>query len=552
MTLLSVRKLRTEILTRDGPRVVVDDLGFSLSPGEVLAIIGESGSGKSIAMQSITGLLPSPPARVTGDTALFEGVDLLLLPERDLRKIRGNRIGMIFQEPMSALNPMMPVGDQIAEAIMTHRGTGWSSARAEAVRLLDRVRITDAANRARQRPAALSGGMRQRVVIAAAIACKPVLVIADEPTTALDATVQIQVLILLRKIQAEMGMGVIFVTHDLGVVAEIADRVAVMYRGRLVETGPVASVFHSPRTRYTRHLIGSSAKFTVTGDQARGGTPPTRERPLLEVEGLDLTFRKRTGLIFRRTREFHALKNVSFTLNEGENLGIVGESGSGKTTLVRALVGLAKADSGRAIYRSKDGREFDLLQRGALRGAGLNREIRMVFQDPFSSLNPRMTVEQVIAEPLVLEKRLTRPQIRDRVAALLERVGLPASVMSRYPYAFSGGQRQRISIARAIAVDPRVIIADEATSALDGSIRSQILDLLFDLQSELGVSYLFVGHDLGVVRYFCDRIAVMHRGELVELGPAASICQTPQKDYTKRLLAAVPATDPDRRRLLTA
>jgi peptide/nickel transport system ATP-binding protein len=270
------------------------------------------------------------------------------------------------------------------------------------------------------------------------------------------------------------------------------------------------------------------------------------------VKNLNLTFRKTTGLIFRKTAEHHALKDVSFTLHDGENLGIVGESGSGKTTLVRALVGLLRTDSGTARYRAKDGRDFNLLERDALRNAGLNREIRMVFQDPFSSLNPRMTIEQVIAEPLVLEGKRSRAEIRQRVGYLLDRVGLPRSVMSRYPHAFSGGQRQRISIARALAVDPRLIIADEATSALDGSIRSQILDLMFDLQSELGLSYIFVGHDLGVVRYFCDRIAVMHNGVLVEMGGAAEICQRPSKDYTRKLIAAVPGTDPNHKRLIEA
>ena len=556
-TLLSVRDLSVGFPLRKEMVEVVHKVSFDLHRGETLCVVGESGSGKSVTARALMRI--ERPGRITGGSIALAGPDghaddlaTIDITGPRMRAIRGGRIGMVFQEPMSSLSPVHTIGQQIVETIQLHKDVGKEEARQEAIEALRRVQIPAPERAIDQYSFELSGGMRQRAMIAMALSCRPDILIADEPTTALDVTTQAEILRLIKTLQDSLGMGVIFITHDLGVVAEIADRVAVMFRGRMVETGPVRAVFHQPRTRYAKHLIGASAKFSVVGDQDRGGTLPAPARPILTVDGLDLTFRKRTGLIFRRTSEFHALRNVSFTLNEGENLGIVGESGSGKTTLVRALVGLARADAGRAIYRSKDGREFDLLERGALRGAGLNREIRMVFQDPFSSLNPRMTVEQVIAEPLVLEGRLGKREIRERVAALLQRVGLPTSVMSRYPYAFSGGQRQRISIARAIAVDPRVIIADEATSALDGSIRSQILDLLFDLQSELGVSYLFVGHDLGVVRYFCDRIAVMHRGELVELGPAAAVCQRPQKDYTKRLIAAVPATDPDRRRLLSA
>ncbi|WMS44567.1 ABC transporter ATP-binding protein [Acuticoccus sp. MNP-M23] len=556
--LLSVRDLSVGFPVRKQTIDVVQSVSFDLSRGETLCMVGESGSGKSVTARAVMRI--EKPGIITGGSILLHGPDgtaddlaKIDVKGPKMRSIRGGRIGLVFQEPMSSLSPVHTIGQQIVETIQLHRDVPAAEARRDAIEALRRVQIPSPETALDQYSFEFSGGMRQRAMIAMALSCEPDILIADEPTTALDVTTQAEILRLVKHLQDSLGMGVIFITHDLGVVAEVADRVAVMFRGKLVETGPVRKLFHHAKTRYARHLIGASAKFSIVGDHARGGTlPAPTAKPLLEVDGLDLTFRKRTGLIFRKTREFHALKNVSFTLHEGENLGIVGESGSGKTTLVRALVGLLKADAGRAVYRSKDGREFDLLKDNALRSAGLNREIRMVFQDPFSSLNPRMTVEQVIAEPLTLEKRLSPAEIRDRVAQLLERVGLPTNVMSRYPHAFSGGQRQRISIARAIAVEPRVIIADEATSALDGSIRSQILDLLFDLQSELGVSYLFVGHDLGVVRYFCDRIAVMHHGELVELGSAATVCQTPEKDYTRRLIAAVPATDPDRRRLLSA
>ncbi|MHA3977548.1 ABC transporter ATP-binding protein [Halovulum sp. GXIMD14794] len=554
---LQVSNLSVGFSIRSHTTDVVHGVSFDLHRGETLCVVGESGSGKSVTARALMRICK--PGKITGGRILLNGpegtVDITALDDNDdrMRAIRGDRIGMVFQEPMSSLSPVHTIGDQITETILLHRDMTDAEARAEAIESLRRVQIPDPETAIDKYSFEFSGGMRQRAMIAMALACQPEILIADEPTTALDVTTQAEILRLLKRLQAELGMAVIFITHDMGVVAEIADRVAVMYHGKLVELGPSRQVFHDPEAAYTKHLIGASSRFSIAGDHDRGGTlPPAAPKPLLEVRDLDLTFRKTTGFIRRRTKEFHALKKVSFTLHEGENLGIVGESGSGKTTLVRALVGLLNADSGSAMYQSKDGRSFDLLEPGALRGAGLNREIRMVFQDPFSSLNPRMTVEQIIAEPLILEGRLSRKEIRDKAAYLLNRVGLPQAMLTRYPHAFSGGQRQRISIARSLAVDPRLIIADEATSALDGSIRSQILDLLFDLQTELGLSYIFVGHDLGVVRYFCDRIAVMHKGELVEIDDAARICQQPTRDYTRNLIAAVPGTDPDNRRLIAA
>lgn len=535
---------------------VVKKVSFELRRGETLCVVGESGSGKSVTARALMRI--ARPGRITGGSILLRDqngaeIDIVKLDNAssEMQAIRGDRIGMVFQEPMSSLSPVHTIGAQIIDTILLHRDITSGEARTMAIEALRRVQIPDPENAVDKYSFEFSGGMRQRAMIAMALSCEPEILIADEPTTALDVTTQAEILRLIKRLQVELGMSVIFITHDMGIVSEIADRVAVMYHGELVEIGSVDQVFHNPQADYTCHLIGSSSRFTILGDHSRGGTlPAATSETVLEVKNLDLTFRKSTGFFFKKVQEFHALKDVSLTLQQGENLGIVGESGSGKTTLVRALVGLLPADRGTAMYQSKDGRSFDLLQKGTLRKAGLNREIRMVFQDPFSSLNPRMTVEQVIGEPLFLEGRLSREDIRRKVIYLLDRVGLPSTVLSRYPHAFSGGQRQRISIARALSVDPKLIIADEATSALDGSIRSQILDLMFDLQTELGLSYIFVGHDLGVVRYFCDRIAVMHKGVLVEIGQAAEICRNPKKDYTRSLIAAVPGTDPNYRRLL--
>lgn len=555
-TVLEVRGLTIGFGPQTGGLDVVHDISFDLYAGEMLCIVGESGSGKSVTSKALMRI--GSPAKIRKGQIRLIGpggdvLDIGGLKDRSeaMRAIRGDRIAMVFQEPMSSLSPVHTIGDQIIESIMLHRDVTKQDARSEAIEALRRVQIPNAEAAIDMYTFEFSGGMRQRAMIAMALSCNPEILIADEPTTALDVTTQAEILHLLKRLQSELGMSVIFITHDTGVVAEIADRVGVMYQGRFAEIGPVKQIFHDPQNLYTRHLIKASSKFTIFGNQDRGGTLPSpKSERVLTVENLNLTFRKSTGLFFRKTVENHALKNISLTLNSGENLGIVGESGSGKTTLVRALVGLLSTDSGTAIYRTKAGDEVDLLEPNALRKRGLNQEIRMVFQDPFSSLNPRMTVEQVIAEPLVVQGRLKRSQIRERVAELLRKVGLPETVMSRYPHAFSGGQRQRISIARALAVDPRLIIADEATSALDGSVRAQVLDLMFDLQADLGLSYIFVGHDLGVVRYFCDRIAVMNKGELVEMGAAQEICLAPREAYTKKLISAVPSTDPDRRNVI--
>ncbi len=536
---------------------VISDLNFDLRKGETLCIVGESGSGKSVTAKAIM-RIESPAKILSGTIELNIGDNRVISVESidakgsQMRNIRGDIIAMIFQEPMSALSPVHTIGEQIIETILLHQDMTESMARERAIELLRKVQIPAPEKAIDKYSFEFSGGMRQRAMIAMALSCNPAVLIADEPTTALDVTTQAEILKLLKELQKEFGMSVIFITHDIGVVAEIADRVAVMFRGKLIEIGETKKIFNYPQEEYTRHLITSSSKFTVLGEQPRGGKLPESENDtLLEVSNLNLSYKSTNGFFRKKVTEFHALKDISFSVKEGENLGIVGESGSGKTTLIRCISGLLASDSGKALYKSKSGKIIDLLEPDAMRKSGLYREIRMVFQDPFSSLNPRMTVEQIISEPLLVERELNRAQVRDRVAELLHLVGLPHNIMSRYPHAFSGGQRQRIVIARALAVEPRLIIADEATSALDGSVRSHILDLMFELQRKLGLSYIFVGHDLGVVRYFCDRIAVMKSGKIIEIGDAKDVCLHSKQEYTKELISAVPSTDPVNRKIIT-
>lgn len=521
--LLSVRDLRVEILTRAGPRRVVDDLSFDVAPGEVLALIGESGSGKSVAMQAIVGLLPSPPAIATGGAAHFEGRDLLAMPETDLRRVRGDRIGVIFQEPMSALDPMMAVGDQIAETIVVHRGLSWHAARAEAVRLLDRVRIPDAPARAKLHPAALSGGMRQRVVIAAAIACKPALVIADEPTTALDATVQAEILALLRELRAEVGCAVIFITHDMGVVRQVADRVLVMQRGAEVESGTLDEVLSRPRAAYTRTLIAAAAPVEPRLQQL-----PAAASPPLQIDNLVVSFPHSASMTsFRRQQRLFAVDGVSLKVGVGETVALVGESGSGKTTLARAVLGLVQPDRGRIRLRGED---------VGASGEPQGRRVQFVFQDPQSSLDPRYRAWQSVTEPLRIAGE--RTGLRDRALDLLLKVGLDESHLDRLTHELSGGQRQRLGIARALSASPDLVIADEAVSALDATTKLQVLELFQRLQAEMGLPLLFITHDFAVVSRIAHRVAVMRFGRLVEMGPTASVLAAPHHPYTAALIAA--------------
>ncbi|WP_341678083.1 ABC transporter ATP-binding protein [Niveibacterium sp. SC-1] len=524
--LLSVANLTTCILTPAGPRTVVDGLDFTVEAGEVLALIGESGSGKSVATQSLLGLLPSPPGRVVAGTALFEGRDLLALTPAQLQQVRGNRIGAIFQEPMAALNPMLPVGEQIAETLVTHRNMDRQAARAEALRLLDRVRIPDAAARARLHPVALSGGMCQRVVIAAVLACKPALVIADEPTTALDATVQAEILALLRELQAESGCGIVCITHDMDVVRQIADRVLVMRSGRAVESGTRDAVLQAPRHDYTRMLIEATRPATPRAPVAPA--PKVATDPLV-IEDLTVSFpRAQSLLAVRRAERLFAVDGVSLRVRAGETLALVGESGSGKSTLARAILGLAGIDAGRVRVQGRD----VVTERERLRG-----RVQYVFQDPQSSLDPRWRAWQSVAEPLRLAGERRPGVLRETAAACMARVGL-ADHADRYPHELSGGQRQRLGIARALSVAPDLVIADEAVSALDAATRLQVLELLDRIQRDTGLPLLFITHDFSVVTRIAHRVAVLRFGQLLEIGPTAAVLQRPQHAYTRALIAA--------------
>jgi peptide/nickel transport system ATP-binding protein len=530
--LLAVRDLRVSFATEGGRVQAVDGVSFELAPGEVLAVVGESGSGKSVTAQTIIGLTNSPNARIEG-SAKLAGRELIGAREKELREVRGARVAMVFQNPMTSFNPVYRIGDQIVEAIRAHRGAvGRDEALERAVELLDSVGIPDAERRAGDFPHQLSGGMRQRAMIAMALALDPEVLIADEPTTALDVTVQAQILALLERLNRERGLATILITHDLGVVAEVADRVLVMREGAIVERGSLERIFYSPADPYTRRLLDAVVRI----DSA----PPLRSRdegePLLEVTDLVKHYPVKRGLLFDRVR---AVDGVSFALHRGETLGLVGESGSGKSTLARAILQLRAPDSGSVRF---EGREIAGLSRRRMRP--LRRQMQMVFQDPDASLNPRKRIGAIVGEPLRLQGAMRGAELRREVLGLLDRVGLAPEHYGRFPREFSGGQRQRIGIARALALRPKLIVADEPVSALDVSIRAQILDLLSELQEELGLTYVFVAHDIGVVRHVSDRIAVMHEGRIVELGRADAVCERPRHPYTRELLAAVPIPDP--------
>jgi peptide/nickel transport system ATP-binding protein len=531
-----------EVAFRDAGvwRPVVRDVSFTLFERETLAIVGESGSGKSVTALALMQLVPQVNGRVRGQARLA-GEDLLSLDEARMERLRGNRIAMVFQEPMTSLNPVLTVGEQIAESLRVHRGLQGAQADAEVLSLLERVRIPAARQRVHEYPHRFSGGMRQRVMIAMALACRPQVLIADEPTTALDVTVQAQILELIRSLQAELGMSVIFITHDMGVVAEVADRTLVIWQGQKVEEGATASVFAQPRHAYTQALL---AAVPVLGTAPDCGTPlaASSERPLLEVRGLSKRFDVRGGILRRVRSRVHAVEDVSFTLQRGETLALVGESGCGKTTIGRSILRLVEPDSGSVRF---DGTDVLALDRKAF--DRMRRRMQIVFQDPYASLDPRVTVGDAIAEPMVVHRTASRRDAPGRVAALLERVGLSPDLAQRYPHEFSGGQRQRICIARALALQPQLLVADEAVSALDVSIKAQVIELLQQLQRDLGLSYLFISHDMAIVERVSHRVAVMYLGEIVEIGPRAAVLGQPQHAYTKKLIAAVPIPDPARR-----
>ena len=560
--ILSVRDLTAAFRSDGRWREVVHGVSFDIGPRETVALVGESGSGKSVSAMSIMRLLARDASRI-GGSVRFEGRELLAASEAEMRRVRGDSIAMIFQEPMTSLNPVLTVGFQIAEALIRHRGLSRAAAEAEVVRLLDKVRIPGARSRIHQYPHLFSGGMRQRVMIAMALACRPKLLIADEPTTALDVTIQAQILDLIKSLQDEEGMSVLFITHDMGVVAEIADRTVVMYRGRAVETGPTARIFSAPEDPYTRALLAAVPRLGAMAgrarpmrfpviDRATGVAEPTpetpdtvraAERPVLEVRDLTTRFEIRSGLFGRVTGRVHAVERVSFSLAAGETLALVGESGCGKSTTGRSILRLVEPLSGSVLL---DGEDIAGLDAKALRTR--RQRMQMIFQDPFASLDPRMSVGAAVAEPLLINRLATAREARERAEALLTRVGLPAEAAGRFPHEFSGGQRQRICIARALALRPRLIVADEAVSALDVSVKAQVVNLMLDLQAEMGLAYLFISHDMAVVERVSHRVAVMYLGEIVEIGPRAAVFGDPQHPYTKKLLAAVPVPDPARRR----
>jgi peptide/nickel transport system ATP-binding protein len=535
---LSVRDLEVSARTDRGLMPLVQGLSFDLYRGETLSIAGESGSGKSITSLACMGLLPAPAVRVTGGSIQFGNTELTNLAEHKMQALRGASIAMIFQEPMTALNPVMTIGRQLVEAIRAHELISTSKARVRALEALKAVRLSQPEKRLVQYPHELSGGMRQRVMIAMAIALRPAVLIADEPTTALDVTVQREVLDLLRGLQKELGTAVILITHDMGVVAEMADRVIIMQKGKMVEVAETVTLFDEPQQAYTRDLLAAVPRI---------GTAPSREvvqsrELLVRYNDVSVNFPIREGLLGRVNARVHAVEHVSLDLFKGETLSLVGESGCGKSTMAKALVGLAP-HSGEISLEGKMLNTLSIRERKAI-----CRDMQIIFQDPMAALDARMTVGELIREPLIIHGVGTVEEQKARVRELLDRVELSPNVYHRYPHQFSGGQRQRICIARALALKPKLIICDESVAALDVSIQAKVLHLLRDLQREQGVTYLFISHDMAVVENISDRVAVMYLGQIVELGTRAQLFGNPQHAYTKRLLEAVPVPDPRRER----
>jgi peptide/nickel transport system ATP-binding protein len=569
---VSIRNLTTSFRV-DGAWVpVVKDVSFDIAERETVAVVGESGSGKSVTALSIMRLVPENTGRIEGDI-LLEGESLPALSEERMRDVRGGRIGMIFQEPMTSLNPVLTVGAQVAEVLIRHRGLSQSEARRETLRLFDLVRIPDATQRFAEFPHTFSGGMRQRVMIAMALACQPKLLIADEPTTALDVTIQAQILELIRELQKEIGMSVMFITHDMGVVAEIADRVVVMLKGDMVESGNVREIFANPRHPYSRKLLGSvpqlgtlegtelPRRFPAFRDDEDDGPvaaaatddagllageadePDQRGEPILQVGNLVTRFTVSGGLFGRAVGEVHAVSDVSFDLRAGETLALVGESGCGKSTTGRSILRLIEPRSGSIRFEGQE-----LMEAGAAQMREARKRMQMIFQDPFGSLNPRKTVGAAIREPITVHGLAKGADADARVEQLLEQVGLLPEHALRFPHEFSGGQRQRLCIARSLAVEPRLIVADESVSALDVSIKAQVINLMLDLQRELGLAFLFISHDIAIVERVSHRIAVMYLGEIVEMGPRQAVLGNPRHPYTQKLIAAAPIPNPERRR----
>ena len=573
MSLLEVKNLKTYFHTRAGTTRAVDDVSFSIDKGEIVGVVGESGSGKSVTCHTILGLLPQPPAKVEGGTVTFDGDELLHLPPPILRAIRGKRISMVFQDPMSCLNPYLTILDQVAEPILTHENVSREEAERRAIEMMKKVGIRDAEQRARSHPHEFSGGMRQRAMIAMALVTSPDLLLADEPTTALDVTVQARILQILRGLRDDLGVAVLFVTHDLGVVADIADRVVVMYRGKIVEQGSVLSIFENPSHPYVKGLLACRPTFEtkyrvlptvddfLETEEAPDGSLTLRERPdaadrlaelekqvapekqvaespepLLEVKDLRVHFTSGGGFLGKPKETVKAVDGVDLSIPKGKTLGLVGESGCGKTTIGRAILLLVRRTSGSVRY---DGTNLF-----AQRMLAYRKRMQIIFQDPYASLNPRLTIEQALTEPLVVHRIGSgSSERRDRVVSLLEEVGLSSEHLLRYPHEFSGGQRQRLCVARALAVEPEFIVCDECVSAMDVSVQAQVLNLLNELQERRKLTYLFISHDLSVVKFVSDHVAVMQAGRIVETAPAEELYRNPKETYTQELLDAVPKAD---------
>ncbi len=556
-----IENLRVEFQTKDGPVVGVEDVSFNVNPGETVCIVGESGSGKSVSSLSLMRLVEFGGGEIAGGRLIFdrkdgEELDLSKTDQNLMRTIRGNEIGMIFQEPMTALNPVFTVGRQLTEGLRLHKGMTRDEAEARALELLKQVRIPEPERRLKQYPHELSGGMRQRVVIAMALACEPRLLIADEPTTALDVTIQAEILALMDRLKRETGTAVMFITHDMAVVAQMADRVVVMFRGNKVEEGTVEQIFENPQHDYTKALLAAVPKLgEMTGkplpepmkllgrEQGEIKPIPGTDEPLLTVKNLVTRFAVKGGFFRRTIANVHAVEDVSFTLNKGRTLSLVGESGCGKSTCGRSILRLVEPMSGQIDL---DGTDIMALDHGQLRDA--RRDMQMIFQDPFASLNPQMQLGAAVAEPMKNFGTHSGSEREDRVAMLFDRVELPRSFMRRYPHELSGGQRQRVAIARALALNPKLIIADEAVSALDVSVQAQVLNLMMELQADLGLSFLFISHDMAVVERVSHDVGVMYLGRIVEMGPRQAVFENPQHPYTQALMKAVPIADPRTRK----
>ena len=543
MALLTVKELHIHFHTRHGIIKAVNGVEYSLDKGETLGIVGESGSGKTVCCYSLLGLLPCPPARIESGSAIFEGKDLLHISENELREIRGNRIAMIFQDPMTSLNPYMKLGAQLIEPLTIHTRISKDEARKKAISAMREVGIPEPERRIDCYPHEFSGGMRQRVMIAMALVTEPDILIADEPTTALDVTVQAQILDLIKKLQREHGIAVIFISHDLGVIAGSADKIIVMHEGKIVESGSTDEIYYQTKHDYTKKLLGSIPDCCKP--EAMAFDTSSEQQAFFSIDHLQTHYNVNDGSFFTSaSKQIHkAVDDVSFQMLEGETLGLVGESGCGKSTLAKSIMRLVNVSGGSITLNGKDLTQLEGEELISARG-----EFQMIFQDPYASLNPRMTVYDMLAEAISTQGKCNKQELLERVVGLMDDVGLTAQSIRKYPHEFSGGQRQRIAIARALALKPRLLIADEPVSALDVTIQAQILDMLLELIQKYKITMIFISHDLSVVRYLTDRTAVMYEGKIVEYGDTEEVFNNPQHAYTKSLLSAIPIADPEKER----